>query len=66
MSTLKRDKKSLLITNPDLVKEWDYVKNADLDPKEISPNSHRKAWWKCSVCDNEWEAVIASRNRGNA
>lgn len=27
------------------------------------PNSHKKVWWQCRR-GHEWEAVVASRNRG--
>ena len=53
----------LITLNPFLAKEWDYDRNG-MDPIEISPNSHKKAWWKCSACGNEWQAQIKSRNTG--
>ena len=30
----------------------------------VTPNSHKKVWWKCSK-GHEWQAVVASRNRGS-
>lgn len=39
------------------------MKNTE-DPNTISPNSGKKAWWKCSYCGNEWQAEIHSRNSG--
>ena len=48
--------------NPELLSEWDYVKNQFL-PSEISKTSNKKAWWKCSE-GHEWEAVIANRVHG--
>ena len=49
--------------NPNLAKEWNYSKNDDLNPENIAANSNKKAWWKCSK-GHEWEARIASRNKG--
>lgn len=48
--------------NPDLAKEWNYVKNI-LTPETVLPNSGIKVWWKCSK-GHEWNSRIASRNRG--
>jgi len=53
----------LVTINPQLAKDWDYGKNRD-DPHTISPNSSKKAWWKCASCGNEWQAQIHSRNSG--
>lgn len=50
---------------PDLLKEWDYQKNTDLDPSKLLPGSGKKAWWKCSQCGHEWETIIASRTKGH-
>ena len=51
--------------NPFLTLEWNYEKNKDILPTNISPNSNRKVWWICSK-GHEWQAVIANRhNRGN-
>ncbi len=51
-------------TNPILAKEWNYEKNNGLTPMDVMANSNKKAWWKCDK-GHEWQAVIASRNRGN-
>ena len=38
---------SIIITNPDLLKEWDYAKNKDFSPEELSVGSSKKVWWIC-------------------
>lgn len=48
---------------PDLVKEWNYLKNS-FSPSSILPGSGKKAWWICSICKYEWYAEISSRNKG--
>ena len=53
----------LITLNPKLANEWDYDKNI-LNPQAISPNSHKKAHWTCSLCGHKWEAQIKSRNTG--
>jgi hypothetical protein len=56
---------SLLAENPAVCKEWHPIKNGDLTPDQVRPNSHRKAWWQCSRNPkHEWNANIQSRNRG--
>ena len=54
----------LQTNNPILASEWDYEKNNGLKPTEVTPNSHKKVWWKCSQ-GHEWEAMIKNRNNGS-
>ena len=49
--------------NPTLATEWNYDKNNDLTPRDVTPNSHKKVWWKCSE-GHEWQAIIKNRNKG--
>jgi len=49
---------------PELLNEWDYSKNVDLDPNEFSSGSPRKVWWKCvNPKHPSWEAIIGNRAR---
>lgn len=54
----------LSTTNPKLAEEWLNEKNYIL-PNEITSGSQKKVWWKCSICNFEWEATVVSRNNGN-
>ncbi len=56
---------SLADSNPELLKEWDYSKNKDLNPQFITPGSAKRVWWKCSVCSNEWQTRINHRVNGS-
>ena len=47
------------------MEEWDFQKNADLNPSQLLPGSGKRAWWKCSQCGHEWKAVIASQTKGH-
>ena len=49
---------------PDLVNEWDYGKNGNLDPKHLLSHSNRKVWWKCSKCGYEYQSIINNRIKG--
>ena len=48
----------------DLIKEWNYQKNVDLNPCDFSHGSNKKVWWICSRCGNEWQATINHRSSG--
>ena len=59
-----KPKLSLAETHPDLVKQWHPTKNEDLVPKDFTPGSGKKVWWKCDKgSDHKWSAEIKSRAR---
>lgn len=43
--------------NPELVQYWNYEKNQNISPSEITSASHRRVWWKCA-CGKEFQARI--------
>lgn len=61
---LVRGKNDLLTTNPDLIKEWDYTKNGELKPSDITQWSHQKVWWKCTKCGHSYLATPSNRVYG--
>ena len=54
----------LATLNPKLANEWNYEKNGDLKPEDVTISSGKKVWWKCPK-GHEWQAVIANRNNGS-
>ena len=69
----------LATVNPELAAEWNYEKNGDLTPFDVTANSNQKVWWKLPYdvpmdypveslrgkhFDFEWESEIGSRNGG--
>ncbi len=53
---------SLFFLFPDLMIEWDYKNNKDIDPKTLRPGSHKKVGWVCkSNSKHKWETPIYSR-----
>lgn len=50
---------------PNLAAEWDFEKNGDLTPDQVSPHSGKKVWWKCRNCGQSWKATIDNRSRGS-
>lgn len=47
--------------NTELMKEWDWERNTDLNPEHLLNNSNKKAWWICAKCGNKWETAIYNR-----
>lgn len=54
---------SIVRQYPELLIEWDYEKNGNVNPEYVSYGSVRKHWWKCSECGNEY--LMAVNNRTN-
>ena len=55
----------LATTHPKLAAEWHPTKNIPLTPENVMMGSHKRVWWKCSVCGHEWDAVVYSRSAGH-
>ena len=51
---------TLLNAYPEISKEWNYEKNANLKPDDISVSSNQRVWWKCEK-GHEWQASINNR-----
>ena len=49
--------------NSKLLKEWNFDKNENLKPSEVTEFSHKQVWWKCEK-GHEWTAVVSSRSQG--
>ena len=53
--------KSFYSVYPELMKEWDYEKNSDINPKTIRPSQRGiRVWWTCSE-GHHWNTLLASR-----
>lgn len=53
----KEDKKEYLL------KEWNYERNGDITPQNITYSSGKKIWWKCEK-GHEWATAPSGRVRG--
>ena len=49
--------------HPELIEEWDFEKNIDVNPSKIMSSIALKVWWKCSK-GHEWQARINDRHNG--
>tara|TARA_B100001057_G_scaffold486838_1_gene568617 strand:+ start:191 stop:1933 length:1743 start_codon:yes stop_codon:yes gene_type:complete len=59
------DQNALTITHPEIIKEWDRVKNI-INPSSVTAGSSKKVYWICSRFPDahRWRAVIKNRTRG--
>ena len=51
--------------NADLAKEWDYERNGELRPEDVTSGSGRKVSWICSK-DHSFTASVNLRNQGSS
>jgi len=50
----------LALLSPDLIKEWDWSKNVNLNPAELALSSREKVWWLCPK-GHSYDMSISSR-----
>ena len=55
-----RKERSIVVTNPDVAKYWNYEKNQGLKPDQVFAGSNKKVWWKCPECGYEWESIVTN------
>ena len=55
-------KNSLASLYPDLIKQWDFLKNKELNPNNLEPHSSVKVWWKCDY-GHEFKTSISNRTK---
>ena len=54
---------SIVVTNPEMAKQWDYEKNNPLIPEMFSKGSNDKVWWICTICGKSYKTSINHKNR---
>ena len=59
---------SLGVLHPDVAALWHPIKNGELTPFDLAPQSNKKVWWKCpNGPDHEWQTApsgLVIRDRG--
>lgn len=53
----------LQTVNPTLASEWDYEKNENLKPTDVTIGAHQMVWWRCNE-GHEWKSTIPNRIKG--
>lgn len=56
------DENRLSITHPHLVSEWDFEKNGENTPDNVSYGRDIYIWWICSDCEHEWKSRLKDRS----
>lgn len=55
----------LSTVNQELSLDWHPTLNGSLKPHDVTSNSNKKVWWKCSEGDDhEWQASVGDRSQG--
>lgn len=58
----RRLNNSLARKFPEILKEWDFEKNSEINPDTVSYGSKKKYWWICSN-NHSWEASPNQRTK---
>ncbi|MCQ6348527.1 zinc-ribbon domain-containing protein [Bacillus cereus] len=58
------DPNNLVQTRPDLLKEWDFEKNKEIDFLRMTTRSGKKVWWKCKL-GHSYDCTIVNKKNGN-
>ena len=45
---------------PERAKDWDFKKNGDLLPTQVTAGSNIKVYWKCHVCGYKWKGMVCN------
>lgn len=53
---------SLATLSPHIAAEWNYKKNGDLTPTNVTNGTGKKVWWVCRY-GHEWEAAVNPRTK---
>lgn len=64
VKTTINEKGSFANCYPVLLEEWDFDKNLNISPEEITAGTGKKAWWKCKTCGYEWYSSVSHRVNG--
>ena len=59
----EKKEKQYVSDNAQLMTEWNWERNIDIDPSHIALGSDKKVWWRCGK-GHEWQATIDNRNKG--
>lgn len=59
------DKNRFSILYPELLNEWDFDKNKNVDVNSVSYGTQKKVWWICLKCGNSFFMGIGTRTHMN-
>jgi len=61
---LREEENSFVNSNPELLKDWDYELNKNINPKSLTKGCGFKLNWRCHICGYKWKARIPDRLKG--
>ena len=62
----KKEFVSLEESHPNIASQWNYSKNGDLKPSDVSAGSSKKVYFICDVCGyDDWQSIINNRTQKN-
>lgn len=59
----EKKEKQYVSDNAQLMAEWNWERNIDAAPTQLTLGSGKKIWWKCNK-GHEWEATVDKRSSG--
>lgn len=59
----EKKQKKYVCDLPSLMNEWDWEKNKDILPSQLTIGSNKKVWW-IGNCGHSWPARVKERSRG--
>lgn len=61
---VREESNSFVNTNPELLEDWDYELNRNVNPRAITRGSGMQINWKCHICGYKWKARVPDRIKG--
>lgn len=55
---------SLASKNPSFINEWNYDKNNNITPHDVTSGSDKKCYWICSVCKGNYKMSVRNKTSG--
>ena len=49
----------LATTHPHVLTKWDFEKNTEFTPQQLTASTHKEVWWKCEK-GHSWQARVQS------
>ena len=56
--------KKYIIDNAGLMAEWNWERNIDYDPSQLTYGNKKIVWWKCKK-GHEWQSALSNRSKGS-
>ena len=63
-NTVVSGRNDLATRHPELLVEWDFEKNGEVDPSQVARASSKKYWWKCPIGHISYLASPSHRVNG--